>query len=97
LSIKTWWRKKSRPPKVVTVLATLLVLQIGLCWSTPLTVLPAYLAVFGHSSDSELGLGLEIWQGMLSIALFFLLALAILVSLGDRSKADEPDEEKNDR
>lgn len=33
--IQRWWQQKTLQAKVIAVLATLLILQIGLCFSTP--------------------------------------------------------------
>jgi len=90
--------RKSGGAKAVTVLATLLILQIGLCFSTDATVLPAYRAIFGPSYDPELGLGLVMWQGILCGVTIMLLALtAIGVGVGggfskkNRSRKDSND------
>jgi len=56
MKLGRWWSEKSGKAKVVTVLATLLILQIGLCFGTP-AIVPWYQIIFGPSSDSELGLG----------------------------------------
>lgn len=39
MSIGIWWTHKSGKAKVVTGLATLVILQIGLCFATP-TIVP---------------------------------------------------------
>lgn len=38
MSFQSWWQQKNRRAKTVTVLATLLILQIGLCFGTPVGV-----------------------------------------------------------
>jgi len=98
VSLGEWWKRQSGGAKAMTVLATLLTLQIGLCFSTGLTVLPAYQAIFGPSSDSELGLGLIIWQGILCGVTILLLAITVIVvgvgggfSKKDRSRRDSDD------
>ncbi len=35
MSFNDWWRKKNGKQKTITILATLLVLDIGLCFATP--------------------------------------------------------------
>ena len=47
---QTWWQQKSRRSKAITILATLLILQIGLCFGTPLGV---------SWSDNHLGTRLD--------------------------------------
>ena len=96
-SLRSWWTKNSGGAKIVTVLAALLVLQIGLCWTTPFTVVPAYLAVHGPSSDSELGLGLMIWQGILCIVTFLALFVAAVAWAAEgRNSRDSNENEDND-
>jgi riboflavin transporter FmnP len=97
LNFRGWWNRKSGRAKVVAVLATLLVLQIGLCWTNPRTVLPLYLWIFGPSSDSELGLGLSIWQGILSIVTFFFLLIALALRPGDADKHNSTNEDPNEQ
>lgn len=38
MSFQSWWQQKNRRAKAVAVLATLLILQIGLCFGTPVGV-----------------------------------------------------------
>jgi len=96
MKIKRWWSRKSGWAKVVTVLAVLASLQIGLCFSTPVTVQPVYLAICGPSSDSEFGLGLVIVQAFLCVVTFALLFLAVLVAAaGDHFAPERDSEEKN--
>ena len=98
MGIQNWWKRRSGGAKAVTVLATLLTLQIGLCFSTGLTVLPAYQAIFGPSSDSELGLGLIIWQGILCGVTILLLAVTVIGAawVGGFSKKDRSGKDSND-
>jgi ABC-type dipeptide/oligopeptide/nickel transport system permease subunit len=35
MSYQSWWQQKSRRSKAITIFATLLILQIGLCFGTP--------------------------------------------------------------
>jgi len=46
LSFGKWWKRRSGGAKTVVALAVLLILQIGLCFSSDLTVIPAYEAIF---------------------------------------------------
>jgi 4-amino-4-deoxy-L-arabinose transferase-like glycosyltransferase len=78
-----WWKRRSGGAKTVVVLAVLLILQIGLCFSTDSTVLPAYVAIFGHGSESELGLSLVVFQAILcAVTIVALLIAAIAVGAG---------------
>lgn len=95
MNIKRWWGKKNAKSKTITVLATLLILEIGLCFSTPATMAPACEALFGPSHDSELALGLEVWQFFLwLISLVVLGAIAMLWQ--PKPYPDKTDEEKHD-
>lgn len=38
MSFQSWWQQKGRRSKAITVLATLLILQVGLCFGTPVEV-----------------------------------------------------------
>jgi len=67
----------------VVMLAALLMVQIGLCFSTGSTVQPAYKAIFGPSSDPELGLGLMISQGILcAVTILALVIATVIVGVG---------------
>jgi branched-subunit amino acid permease len=74
LSMGKWWRQKSGQAKAITALAVLLTLQIGLCFSTPVTVLPVFELFMGPNAESELGWGLIIWQ-----FIFCMITLALIV------------------
>jgi branched-subunit amino acid permease len=95
MSFKTWWQTKGSKSKTITVLATLLILEIGLCFSTPFTVAPAYEALFGPTHDSELGLGLEIWQFFLWLFTLAILVAVFMVLPSDLNSGNS-DEEKED-
>jgi hypothetical protein len=81
---------------MVAVLAGLLVLQIGLCFSTGSTVMPAYVAIFGRSRDSELGLGLMIYQGILCLGTLLMLIVVGIIWLNERH-TNKTDEDLHDR
>ena len=98
VSFGQWWKRKSGGAKTVVGLAALLMVQIGLCFSTGWTVQPAYKAIFGPSSDPELGLGLMIWQGLLcGVTILALVIATVVVGVGggfaakDNSKGDPHD------
>jgi branched-subunit amino acid permease len=95
MSLNRWWLKKNAKSKTITVLAALLLVEIGLCFSTPVTVAPAYEALFGPSHDSELALGLQIYQFFLwLITLAMLGAVAVLWHRNrDSGKTDEEEDD----
>ncbi len=71
----TRWKQKSVPAKVVTVLAVLLILQIGLCFGAPITA-TCFDALF-HLKPSY---GALEWLGMMSIlAITSILTAAALI------------------
>jgi hypothetical protein len=92
MTFRQWWSEKSRKAKVVTLLTTLLIVETGLCFTTPFTVAPAYETFFGPTHDSELALGLEIWQFFLW--LITLVALLLASVWTSKVKSDDNDEEK---
>ncbi len=97
MTIQNWWKRKSGPAKLVTALSALLLLQIGLCWSTP-AVLPWYFAVFGPSSDSEFGLGLMIVQGILCLVTCAVLLGMTVIWLANRGpQNNRPNGDPHDR
>jgi uncharacterized membrane protein len=75
-----WWGRKSGWAKAVTALAVLLIVQMGLCFSTSYTVQPLYDALFGPSSGEMPGLGLVIVQAMLCVVTVVLLFIAVIVA-----------------
>lgn len=64
----------------MAVLAVLLILQIGLCFSTDSIVTPAYEAIFGASHDPEAGIGFAVVQAMLCGVTFVALLVAIVAT-----------------
>jgi hypothetical protein len=74
MSFATWWRDKSSTAKAITILSTLLILQVGLCFSTPYTLRPMYEAIAHPKPEAYVDLGLMFWQ-----AIFCVLTLAILI------------------
>jgi hypothetical protein len=62
------------------VLAVLLILQIGLCFSSDSTVIPAYEAIFGPSHDPEAGIGFAVVQAMLCGVTFVALIFAVVAT-----------------
>jgi hypothetical protein len=78
MSYQSWWQQKSRRSKAITILATLLILQIGLCFSTPVGV-----SWFDNhlgtrlDPDSYGGLGYMIFEAILA-GVVFLIFLGVL-------------------
>jgi hypothetical protein len=79
LSFDAWWKRRSGGAKTVTVLAALLMLKIGLCFSTGWTVQPVYEAIVRPRRDSEVELGLVFIEAILSGVTFVLLVVASIV------------------
>ena len=86
MKIRAWWEKSSGPAKTITVLATILLLQIGFCALTPYAT-PWIAAVF----DAPLGndpfetLGYMAFEAILCfatlVAMFF-----VWVAMGSKRK-----------
>jgi hypothetical protein len=79
--MRKWWNHKSGRAKTVTVLATLLVVQIGLCAGTSqLTYRFGVLIPKGY--DVPMGtLDLMIWQAFLCILTLILLTMVVTLSI----------------
>lgn len=73
LGLKTWWRNKSGQSKTITVLATLLLLDIGLCFSTP--------AAFNAVNSRYRGLGVNSFIGLMVGQTLFCVALGVSIAL----------------
>ena len=80
MSLNTWWKCRNGWAKAVTILSMLLILQIGLCFSTPTMVQPVYMAIVGHDTENEMGLGLVVWQALLCIATFVVVLVFAVVA-----------------
>jgi hypothetical protein len=58
MSLQSWWLQKSRRAKTITILAILLLLEIGLCFGTPVGVSwsdTAFGTHFGRDPFASLG------------------------------------------
>jgi len=86
MSLRSWWKTSSGTAKTVTVLATMLILQIGVCFGGTSAIASWYEAIFGPTHDSELGLGLTIWQGIFGIVTFIALSIALIVAAAGRNE-----------
>lgn len=74
MSLRTWWHDTTLLSKTIVILCALLILEIGLCFSTPYTVQPA-VEVFSRPADR---LGLVILQALLCVITFLLLVLLLI-------------------
>jgi hypothetical protein len=82
---KSWWKRSSGTKKTVTLFATILILQMGLCFSTDYWM-PVYEHVTGHIHESEAGLGLVIMQAFLcGLTLFIFIVSLIVVAVRRKS------------
>ena len=80
MNFSNWWKRRSGGAKTVVVLAALLILQIGLCFSSDSTVIPAYEAIFGASHDPDAGIGFAVVQAMLCAVTFVALLIASIAT-----------------
>ena len=92
MSLRNWWIRKSGRAKVIAVLSSLLLVQIGLCFSTPV-VRPWISAAFHWTPKEELAdLGYMVMQAFLSMVtlllLFFVLVFAWVFGLGSRRRSE---------
>lgn len=80
--------------KTVVVFTTILILQMGLCFSTGFWQ-PVYEKLTGPSHDSELGLGLVIMQFFLCGFTVFIFAIVlVIVALKAKPRTNDSNEEK---
>jgi hypothetical protein len=83
-NLRIWWTCKSGKEKVITVLAVVLILQIGLCFSTP-ALMPWVAAVFHirHGNNPLDDLGPMVVQMFLCIGtIVFLIIEAVFGTPG---------------
>jgi hypothetical protein len=94
MSLKTWWSERCGAAKTLTVLATLLILQIGLCFSAP-AIDSWFRGLFysGRSGDPYGPIGamllLAVTSGLTAVALLIVLLAAIFRG-NFRSRGSEP-------
>jgi len=91
MSLRSWWRRKSGPAKVVTTLATLLIVQMGLCFAYPGE--PAWFDRLFHIKPQQydLRVGLVVVEAYLCIATFILLLIALIVQVARSLRTHAPD------
>jgi hypothetical protein len=73
-----WWKRTSGTKKTVVIFATLLVLQMGLCFSTGYW-LPVYQHAIGARQDIEDGIGYLGIQFFLCGFTFFIFIVSLIV------------------
>ena len=79
MSVQSWWQKKNRRAKAITILATVLVLQVGLCFGTPKGASWLDDLVGTHlSRDPFDALGYMFFEALIAIVVF-LVFLAVLI------------------
>lgn len=77
MSLREWWRNKSGGAKTITVLCTLLILEIGLCFSTP-SIVNSYEAIFHiKPMDDEFGDGFGFMIILAMLCVLTLIALLV--------------------
>jgi hypothetical protein len=91
MSLTLWWQRKSGPAKVVTTLATLLIVQMGLCFASPGE--PSWFDRLFHIKPSqyELRVGLVVVEAYLCIATFILLLIALIIQVVRSWRTHAPD------
>ncbi len=73
-----WWQRKNRRAKAVTVLAALLILQVGLCFGTPVGVSWYHNIFPSHSSDPLEAIGYMVIEALACILTLILVFLAAI-------------------
>lgn len=87
MSIQSWWQQKNRRAKAVTVLATMLILQIGLCFGTPKSVSWLDDLAGTHlSRDPFAALGYMFFEAILAIVVFLVLVGVLIFYRGSDAK-----------
>ena len=79
MSFQNWWRRKSGQSKTITILATLMILQIGLCFGTPTGVSWYRAHIHSNASDDPLeAMGMMAFEAILCIVTGLVLALVAI-------------------
>lgn len=83
MSFQSWWGQKSRRAKAITFFATLLTVQIGLCFGTPVGVSWFDQLFSAHlGRDSYGGLGYMIFEAVLAVIVFLVLVGVLIFYRG---------------
>ena len=90
MSFQSWWQQKNRRAKAVTVIATLLILQIGLCFGTPVGVSWLDDLVGTHlGRDPFAALGYMFIEAVLAIVVF-LAFVGVLIFYRPAAQRETP-------
>lgn len=97
MSFAAWWKRSSGSAKTITVLAAILLLQIGVCGLTPVVVGWYRSFVPDPSHDPFEGLALMALQAVLCIGTLIAM-FCVWVVMGSTSKPPKitPPEDSND-
>ncbi|WP_109484513.1 hypothetical protein [Occallatibacter savannae] len=78
MSFQSWWQQKSRRAKAIAIIATTLILQIGLCFGTPATVSWSDQTLGTHLNHNYDALGYMMVEALLA-GVVFLVLIAFLI------------------
>ena len=73
MGFQSWWQQKSKRAKAITIIATALILQIGLCFGTPATVSWSDQALGTHLNHEYDALGYMMVEALLACVVFLVL------------------------
>ena len=73
MSFKSWWQQKGKRSKAITIIATALILQIGLCFGTPATVSWSDQALGTHLNHEYDALGYMMVEALMAGVVFLVL------------------------
>jgi hypothetical protein len=98
MKLRIWWKHKSGQAKTITLLAVLLTLQIGLCFSTGTITNALGTSTPKGYDDPMWDLNLMVWQCFLCfVTLALIVVLAIWWHPGISSSRKKSRQGKNDR
>ena len=78
MSFKSWWQQKGKRSKAITIIATALILQIGLCFGTPATVSWSDQALGTHLNHEYDALGYMMVEALMA-GIVFLVLIGFLI------------------
>ena len=94
MSFQSWWQQKNRRAKAVTIFATLLILQIGLCFGTPVGVSWLDDLVGTHlGRDPFAAFGYMFIEAIVEI-IVFLVFLGVLIFYRPAAKRELPESDE---
>lgn len=90
MSFQSWWQQKSRRSKTISVLATFLVLEIGLCFGTPVGVGWSDALLGTHlGRDPFNALGYMFYEAVIAV-IMFLVFLGVVIFYRPSGGQPEP-------